>query len=462
MLADIADVQMALDMDDAAGEMLGFFPDTSTGGTAANAIAEQLNAGWSAAGDEFAPTVATSNQPGTAEIMDYMERCPGIVAIFTIVMSIVLWNAGLIASLRRYGEIGLRLAFGESQGHLYRALIVESLVIGLFGSLVGTVLGLVPAYWLQSTGFDISSFMPNSSLVFNSVIRAHIPCRLLHRVRSRVARDRHRHGNFRHGRLQAADRHLDEGVGDMKPCCLEWRYCLPPASVLRRRRPPPRRFCRRSTRTRASRTKITVWEMTVHGRRGSRTMKAKSWIQGVDQAFTEYLDPPREAGTKMLKIGDQLWTYSPSTDRTIQIAGHMLRQSVMGSDMSYEDLMEDPKLQNLYDAKVSGEETVLERPCWVLELAAKSGTDPAYHSRKVWVDKERFLVLKEERFATGGKLLKTSEVKKMAQMHKRWVAEHAVFRDALKNDGGTEFVVRPVEFDPRIPESVFSQASLRK
>jgi hypothetical protein len=37
-----------------------------------------------------------------------------------------------------------------------------------------------------------------------------------------------------------------------------------------------------------------------------------------------------------------------SVDRTIQIAGHMLRQSVMSSDMSYEDLMEDPKLVNLY------------------------------------------------------------------------------------------------------------------
>ena len=175
--------------------------------------------------------------------------------------------------------------------------------------------------------------------------------------------------------------------------------------------------------------------MTIHGRRGSRTPKAKSWVQGVDQAFTEYLDPPRDAGTKMLKLGGQLWTFSPSTDRTIQIAGHILRQSVMGSDMSYEDLMEDPKLQNLYDAKVAGESSVLERPCWMLELTAKSGSDPAYHSRKLWVDKERFLVLKEERFATSGKLLKTSEVTKVAMMQQRWVAR-SVFRDA-KNDGST-------------------------
>ena len=59
---------------------------------------------------------------------------------------------------------------------------------------------------------------------------------------------------------------------------------------------------------------------------------------------------------------------------------------------------------------------MLDRSCWVLELTAKSGTDPAYHSRKLWVDKERYLVLKEERFATSGKLLKTSEVTKVAMM----------------------------------------------
>jgi outer membrane lipoprotein-sorting protein len=226
--------------------------------------------------------------------------------------------------------------------------------------------------------------------------------------------------------------------------------------------PSPETLLQKIDENQSAGAKITVWEMTINGRRGSRTVKAKSWVQGVDRAFTEYLDPPREAGTKMLKLGNQLWTYAPSTDRTIQIAGHMLRQSVMGSDMSYEDLMEDPKLQNLYEAKVTGEDTVLNRPCWVVTLTAKPGADPAYHSRKLWVDQERFLVMKEERYATSGRLLKTSEVAKVGQMQQRWVAERATFRDALKNEGGTEFVVASIEFNPKIPDSLFSQASLRK
>lgn len=210
-----------------------------------------------------------------------------------------------------------------------------------------------------------------------------------------------------------------------------------------------------------SESRISVGKMIIHGRRSSRTIEAKSWIRGTEKSFTEYLAPAREKGTKMLKLSDQLWTYSPSTDRTILIAGHMLRQSVMGSDLSYEDFMEEPLLHKLYSAEVVGEETVLERPCWVLELTAVKD-DVSYASRKIWVDKERDLALKEERFAKGGKLLKTTEVKSVKMIQNRWVAESMVFKDALKQGEGTEFILDSVDFEADIPEAVFSKASLRK
>jgi len=207
--------------------------------------------------------------------------------------------------------------------------------------------------------------------------------------------------------------------------------------------------------------KITQGKMIIHGRRGSRTIESKSWIQGDDESFTEYLSPPREKGTKMLKIGDELWTYSPSTDRTIRISGHMLRQSVMGSDLSYEDLMEDRRLQNDYDAEVVGEENLGDRPCWVLMLTAKKG-DIAYFSRKIWVDKERFVALREERYAKSGKMIKTTQIKEVRRIDGRWFPVDMVFKDELKAGEGTEFVLESVEFNADIPDYIFSKASLRR
>lgn len=201
--------------------------------------------------------------------------------------------------------------------------------------------------------------------------------------------------------------------------------------------------------------------MIIHGRRSSRSMTAQSWIQGTEKSFTEYLAPAREKGTKMLKLGDQLWVYSPQSDRIIRIAGHMLRQSMMGSDLSYEDMMEDPSLLNMYNADVLGSEVLEERDCWVLGLIAKVD-DVAYHSRKIWVDKERMVPLREDRFAKSGKLLKTTEIIEVFRIGERWYPKRMVFKDALSRGKGTEFIIESIDFDVDIPDYIFSKASLRK
>lgn len=201
--------------------------------------------------------------------------------------------------------------------------------------------------------------------------------------------------------------------------------------------------------------------LIIRGERGTRTMKSQSWVQGVSKAYTEFLAPPRDAGTKMLKLGDELWTYYPATDRVIQIAGHMLRQSMMGSDVSYEDYMEDPVLSNLYDAQTAGSENFNSRDCYVLQLTAKK-EDIAYYTRKMWVDKERFLPLKEERYAKSGALLKRFTINEVFKVEGRWYPKNMTFKDMMQSGGGTDFIVDSIDFDADIPDYVFSKASLKK
>ena len=207
--------------------------------------------------------------------------------------------------------------------------------------------------------------------------------------------------------------------------------------------------------------KVSHARMVVEARGATRTVESRTWVRGMTESFTEYLAPPRDRGTKMLKLGDQLWTFFPETDRTIRIAGHMLRQSVMGSDLSYEDLMEDPRLSSMYEAKVVGEEVHRDRPCWILELTGKAA-GLAYHSRKMWVDRQRDIVLREERYAKGGRLLKTTDVLEVSRSGSRWVAKTVVFKDALKSGQGTRFELIDLEFNATIPDHVFSKAMLRR
>ena len=203
-------------------------------------------------------------------------------------------------------------------------------------------------------------------------------------------------------------------------------------------------------------------KMVVRGRRSSRTIKSKSWVVGTDLAFTEYLSPPREAGTKMLKLGEKLYTYSPQTDRVIQISGHMLRQSVMGSDMSYNDMMEDRPMEELYKATIEGSAKVDGRDHWIIVLDAKV-KGLSYPKRRSWVDKEYLLPIKEELYAKSGKLLKTASLEGIKKIQGRWFPSKFVYKDELKrNSKGTEWIIDNIQFNKKIPDSRFSKALLRK
>ncbi len=174
IIIDIADAQQALAMEDAAGEVLGYFDAVRYDNDKATRVSTDFNDKHSADADEFAPLmIRLKDQGGMAEYIDYSNSVITIMLIvFVLAMSLVLWNAGLLGGLRRYKEFGVRLAMGEEKKHLYQTLIYEGILIGAIGSIAGTALGLGISYYLQVVGVDMSSAMQSSSLMMPTVVRA--------------------------------------------------------------------------------------------------------------------------------------------------------------------------------------------------------------------------------------------------------------------------------------------------
>ncbi|MBD3413357.1 MAG: FtsX-like permease family protein [Candidatus Aminicenantes bacterium] len=176
IIADISDIQNALNMENASGEVLGFFRDNLYENEKAQEIAQHFNSKYSDQDDEFSPIMSTLIQKsGLEDILGMVNMYGGVIIfVFVVVMSIVLWNAGLMGSLRRYGEIGVRMAIGEDKGHLYRSLIIESLIIGFIGSVLGTIIGLGLSFYLQAKGINIAYMMKNSTLMISDTFRANV------------------------------------------------------------------------------------------------------------------------------------------------------------------------------------------------------------------------------------------------------------------------------------------------
>ena len=237
MLVDISGARLALDMENAASEILGYSNSLFYNDTAAVALRETFNKGYSDSiiqvlrnqqsyetlslmkdwnnmnvkqynilpgqrsrgladnnmydnikewgefsvedAGVFSPTMMAlrdANQMGT--MVDYMSAATGlIVGVFLAIGMIVLWNMSLMNGLRRYGEIGMRLAIGESKGQVYRSMILESVIIGSIGTLIGTVLGLGLTYYMQEVGLDYSEAMESlgsTEFIFSNVFYAQV------------------------------------------------------------------------------------------------------------------------------------------------------------------------------------------------------------------------------------------------------------------------------------------------
>jgi len=169
----------------------------------------------------------------------------------------------------------------------------------------------------------------------------------------------------------------------------------------------------------------------------------------------------QDRGTKFLKREDDLWMFFPDAEEIIKISGHMLSQGMMGSDFSYQDVMESDKLTDLYDFEIIKEEELNGRLCYVLEGIAKEGVKVSYYRRVSWIDKERFIGLKEELYAQSGRILKETKVNKIEEIEGRLVAVDSVMENKLRKDTYTQFIITQISFNPEIPEETFSLQNLR-
>jgi len=176
IIADIEDIRIALDMEDASGEILGFEKSGFYENEKAETMSAIFNSNTSEGDDEYSPMMKSLSQQGNmGQYVQMSELWSAYISlIFIFAMSLVLWNAGLLGGLRRYGEVGIRLAIGEEKGHIYRSMILESFFIGLAGSVLGTAIGLFFAWLVQTYGIDISGMMKGASMMMPTTIRARI------------------------------------------------------------------------------------------------------------------------------------------------------------------------------------------------------------------------------------------------------------------------------------------------
>jgi outer membrane lipoprotein-sorting protein len=202
--------------------------------------------------------------------------------------------------------------------------------------------------------------------------------------------------------------------------------------------------------------------LIIHYRGGDvRTLEFESWAEGRTRAFIEFTAPARDAGSRFLRLDGVMWYYLPRVGKSVRIQGHMLRQGLMGSDFSLGDATENPSLAASYDAVIEADSTLDGRPVLVLHLTAKRD-DVSYAARRLWIDAERYVPLREERYARGGRLLVTASLGDVRRVDGRWVPFRVEMDNALQTDTRTVLETMEIRLDVQVPERYLTLRHLER
>ncbi len=199
-------------------------------------------------------------------------------------------------------------------------------------------------------------------------------------------------------------------------------------------------------------------KMSISDRFGEKVTTFKSWAEGEEKTLIEFTSR-QERGQKILRTDDEIYLYFPDAAEVIRLQGAALRDSVLGSDMSYEDMTGGKGLLDSYDATLLGTESVDGEECYKVELKAK-GRGVAYPREILWIDSEMFVTRRVHMFSLSEKLLKEMRMEEYRSLKGKTFPVHFIIEDKMKRNSSTEFVIESIEIGVDIPASRFSLEEL--
>jgi hypothetical protein len=151
---------------------------------------------------------------------------------------------------------------------------------------------------------------------------------------------------------------------------------------------------------------------------------------GQYRSLIRFVAPQRDANKLMLKNGNDLWFYDPSSQASIRLSPQqrLLGQASNG-DVVTVNLAKDYKAELLGEEDLADGERVMRR-AYKLGLAAAS-PDVTYHRVEMWVDTTSSRPVKARFFAESGHLLKTAYYRKFQPQLGRERPTEVVIIDGL-------------------------------
>jgi len=200
--------------------------------------------------------------------------------------------------------------------------------------------------------------------------------------------------------------------------------------------------------------------MTVHRPEWERKSVMKSWTRGEKDALVRFVEPAKDAGSATLKVGDDMWIYTPKLSRVIKLPFSMMAQSWMGSDFSYNDLARSDELILHFDNRVVGEEKDEGHAVYVIEALPHPNAPVIWGKERLKI-RDDHLLLEETFFDQDQKPVKTLAATAIGHLGGKLYVTGLRMEKLEEPGHWTDIQYERARFGLDLSESLFTQANLR-
>lgn len=181
---------------------------------------------------------------------------------------------------------------------------------------------------------------------------------------------------------------------------------------------------------------------------------------GGDQDYALLFERPADVRNTVFIVhkhvgkNDDRWLYLPDLDLVKRIAAGDERTSFVGSHFVYEDVSGRGVEEDIHELVEATE------AFYVVKNTPVDAGAVEFSWWTVWIDKETFLPIKMEYVDEGGEVYRRIEALEVAEFGGHPTVTEMQVSD-LRSGGATVSEFRNVEYDLGIPESVFTERTLR-
>lgn len=206
-------------------------------------------------------------------------------------------------------------------------------------------------------------------------------------------------------------------------------------------------------------------EMVVITPEWRRTMRMEFWEDtDDDKAFVRVLAPQKDRGTASLKLGNEMWTYMPSIERSMKIPPSMMQQSWMGSDFTNDDMVNSSSIVEDYYHEITDTTTMGGTTVYEITLTPKEEAAVVWGSIVDYAREEDYLPLRQDFYDEDGNLVRKMTFTDFREMDGRVIPSEMTLVPLTEEDEGDTTIMRwvDIDFNVDINPRVFTRANLER